>query len=207
MSREQMIYQFSQGSKEMKSLLGGKGANLAEMTRLGLPVPPGFIVSTEACNLYFTRGRQIWPELAQELEDNLKLLEQQTQRRFGGSEAPLLLSVRSGAVISMPGMMDTILNLGLNRATVEALAGETANRRFALDCYRRFIQMFAEVVLKVDHYHFENILHDIKDRRGLDSDAALLPEDLEQVIDLFFEVVRRETGTPSIAKRRTVRLH
>jgi len=196
MSREQMIYQFSQGSKEMKSLLGGKGANLAEMTRLGLPVPPGFIVSTEACNLYFTRGRQIWPELAQELEDNLKLLEQQTQRRFGGSEAPLLLSVRSGAVISMPGMMDTILNLGLNRATVEALAGETANRRFALDCYRRFIQMFAEVVLKVDHYHFENILHDIKDRRGLDSDAALLPEDLEQVIDLFFEVVRRETGTP-----------
>lgn len=194
MSGEQMVYQFSQGSKEMKSLLGGKGANLAEMSRLGLPVPPGFIICTEACNLYFARGRQIWPELERELEHNLKLLEQQTQRRFGGGKAPLLLSVRSGAAISMPGMMDTILNLGLNRETMEALADETANRRFALDCYRRFIQMFAEVVLKVGPYHFENILHEIKERRGVDSDAALLPEDLERAIDLFLEVVRRETG-------------
>ena len=192
MSEQKMVYRFSEGSKQMKSLLGGKGANLAEMSRIGLPVPPGFIVTTEACNLYFSRNKEIWPELEREIEENLRQLEQQTGRRFGGAK-PLLLSVRSGAVVSMPGMMDTILNLGLNQETVEALARETANRRFAYDCYRRFIQMFAGVVLKVDHYHFENILHEIKQRRGVDSDAALAAEDLEQAAGLFLKAVRRET--------------
>lgn len=194
MSGDQMVYQFSEGGKEMKSLLGGKGANLSEMSRIGLPVPPGFIITTEACNRYFERSGEIWPELQQEIEKNLQLLEQQAGRKFGSGN-PLLLSIRSGAVISMPGMMDTILNLGLNQNTVEELARETGNRRFALDCYRRFIQMFAQVVLKVGHFHFENILHETKNRRGVDSDAALQPEDLEQVITEFLKVVRRETNT------------
>jgi pyruvate,orthophosphate dikinase len=194
MSEQKMVYQFSEGSKQMKSLLGGKGANLAEMSRIGLPVPPGFIVTTEACNLYFSRNKEIWPELEWEIEENLRRLEQQTGRLFGRTR-PLLLSVRSGAVVSMPGMMDTILNLGLNQDTVMSLARETANHRFAYDCYRRFIQMFAGVVLKIDQYHFENMLHEIKQRRGVGSDAALTAEDLEQTAGLFLELVRRESGS------------
>ncbi len=132
----------------MKSLLGGKGANLSEMARIGLPVPPGFIVTTEACNRYLAGNEGIWPELKEDILENLASLEEQTKRSFGG-KPPLLLSVRSGAVVSMPGMMDTVLNLGLTPEAVENLAQETGDRRFALDCYRRFIQMFADVVLRV----------------------------------------------------------
>ena len=148
MSGKQMVFQFSQGSKEMKSLLGGKGANLAEMSRLGLPVPPVYHQHRSLQPL-LCQGQEIWSELEQELEHNLQLLEQQTQRRFGGSEAPLLLSVRSGAVISMPGMMDTILNLGLNRETLEALACETTNRYLPWTATAVLSRCFAEVVLKV----------------------------------------------------------
>lgn len=187
------VYRFSQGGAEMKNLLGGKGANLAEMTSIGLPVPPGFVISTEACNRYFTSGRQIWPELKEQIQEELLHLESLTGRRFGG-EKPLLLSVRSGAVISMPGMMDTVLNLGLNGETVEWLAAETADRRFALDCYRRFIQMFGDVVQGVEHQQFESILEETRQKRGVTSDAALSEADLEEIIERFGVIIREATG-------------
>ena len=190
---EQMVYRFSQGSAEMKSLLGGKGANLSEMTRIGLPVPPGFVITTEACNRYFAAGRSIWPELKEEILGELVRLEELTGRRFGG-EKPLLLSVRSGAVMSMPGMMDTILNLGLNRQTMDHLASEAADRRFALDCYRRFIQMFSDVVLKVDHDRFEEILAEARQKRGVKDDAGLNETDLDEVISRFLSTVSQATG-------------
>lgn len=190
---EHMVYRFSQGSAEMKNLLGGKGANLAEMTRIGLPVPPGFVITTEACNRYFTAGGSIWPELEREILDELDRLEEYTGRRFGG-EKPLLLSVRSGAVMSMPGMMDTILNLGLNRQTMEHLALEADDRRFALDCYRRFIQMFGDVVLGLDHSLFEEILAGARYKRGVENDAGLKEADLEEVITRFLNTVRQIKG-------------
>jgi pyruvate, orthophosphate dikinase len=190
----QYVYQFAHGDKSMKSLLGGKGANLAEMARIGLPVPPGFIVTTEACNQYLGRGEELWPELKTGILDNLKLLEEQTGRTFGGGESPLLLSVRSGAVISMPGMMDTVLNLGLTPDSVESLAAEAGNRRFALDCYRRFIHMFADVVLNVDHYSFENILTEARQRNKVRTDAELGQEELEEIVKAFLKLVRKETG-------------
>ena len=190
----QWVYRFAEGRAEMKNLLRGKGANLAEMSRVGLPVPPGFTITTAACNAYYERDRQIWPELAQQIEENLASLEEETGRRFGGDK-PLLVSVRSGAVISMPGMMDTILNLGLTPKTVEALAAESSDRRFAMDCYRRFIQMFANVVLKVESYHFENILTEKRNARNVRTDAELQAEDLAEVVEEFLKVVRRETGT------------
>lgn len=177
----------------MKDLLGGKGANLAEMTGLGLPVPPGFVITTEACNSYFAAGRRLWPGLREEIGRELLHLEESTGRSFGG-ESPLLLSVRSGAAVSMPGMMDTVLNLGLNGQTVEKLAAETADRRFALDCYRRFIQMFANVVLGVEHQQFEQILEVARAKRSLDSDAALNEADLAAIIESFFKIVKASTG-------------
>jgi len=188
------VYSFNDGNKSMKSLLGSKGANLAEMARIGLPVPPGFIVSTEACNLYLEKSEGLWPELKEEILNSLKHLEAQTGRTFGG-RSPLLLSVRSGAVISMPGMMDTVLNLGLNPATVEALAAETGNRRFALDCYRRFIQMFADVVLKVGHHHFENVLTAARKQKKVKSDAELDDSDLEMIVTEYTNIVRKEKGS------------
>ena len=193
MTAEKYVYLFAQGDKTMKSLLGGKGANLAEMARIGMPVPPGFIVTTEACNHFFSRGEGLWPELKTEIIDNLRLLEQQTGRIFGG-ERPLLLSVRSGAVASMPGMMDTVLNLGLNPDTLEQVAREAGERRFALDCYRRFIQMFADVVLKADHYDFENILTEARQRKKVRDDAELEVSDLEKIVKDFLAIVRKKTG-------------
>ncbi len=193
MTAEKYVYLFAQGDKTMKNLLGSKGANLAEMARIGMPVPPGFIVTTEACNHFLSRGEGLWPELKTEITDNLQLLEQQTGRIFGG-ERPLLLSVRSGAVASMPGMMDTVLNLGLNTVTLENVAREAGERRFALDCYRRFIQMFADVVLKADHYDFENILTEARQRKKVRTDAELEESDLEKIVEDFLAVVRKKTG-------------
>ncbi len=190
---EQMVFRFSRGSAEMRSLLGGKGANLAEMTRIGLPVPPGFVITTEACNSFFAAGRSIWPELKEEILGQLRHLEELTGRRFGG-EKPLLLSVRSGAVMSMPGMMDTILNLGLNRQTTAYLASEAGVSRFALDCYRRFIQMFSDVVLKIDHDLFEEILAGARRKRGVKDDAGLNEAELEDVITRFLEKVHLSSG-------------
>ncbi|NMA92526.1 MAG: pyruvate, phosphate dikinase [Firmicutes bacterium] len=192
---EKIVYAFSEGSGELKSLLGGKGAGLAEITRLGLPVPPGFIITTAACRKYFESGNRIWPELEHEIRAALAALERQTGRKFGDDTGiPLLLSVRSGAVISMPGMMDTILNLGLNHLSVESLAAETANRRFALDCYRRFIQMFAEVVLKIEHHRFESILEEAKKRQKVSLDSELDEQSLQQVVESYLALVEQETG-------------
>ena len=142
----------------MKSLLGGKGANLAEMTHIGLPVPPGLTITTQACIDFFNSNKEFPVGLEEEIWEKLKDVEKKTGKKFGDKTNPLLVSVRSGAVISMPGMMDTILNLGLNDVTVEGLAQNTGDERFALDCYRRFMQMFGDVVMEVEHYEFETIL-------------------------------------------------
>ncbi len=189
----QYIYTFEEGDRSMKSLLGGKGANLAEMAGIGLPVPPGFTITTETCNRYLQAGEALWPELKNEILENLKNLEEKTGRSFGG-ENPLLLSVRSGAVFSMPGMMDTILNLGLTPETVEHLARESGDRHFALDCYRRFLQMFGDVVLQVGHHHFENVLTEARGKKQVATDAELDEKSLEQIIDDFKDIVKKEAG-------------
>lgn len=156
------VYSFNEGSKEMRDILGGKGANLAEMTKIGLPVPFGFTVSTEACNRYYAEDKEISPEIVDEIKEKLKELEQVTGKKLGDAKNPLLVSVRSGAVISMPGMMDTILNLGLNDETVEGLAKLTDNQRFAYDSYRRFIQMFSDVVMEIPKSKFDKVFDEKK---------------------------------------------
>lgn len=160
------IYSFDEGNKEMKSLLGGKGANLAEMTKIGLPVPPGFTITTEACNDYYENNELISKGIIEEIELHLQRLEKSLEKKLGDETEPLLISVRSGSVFSMPGMMDTILNLGLNDVSVVALANNTENERFAYDSYRRFIQMFSDVVMGVQKYKFENVLDRIKEENG-----------------------------------------
>jgi len=187
------VYLFSEGHAGMRELLGGKGANLAEMTRIGLPVPPGFTVSTEACREYFRRGQVIWDELRQEVLEALHKLESITGKRFGDSNDPLLVSVRSGSVFSMPGMMDTVLNLGLNDKTVLALSASSGNERFAHDCYRRFIQMFGDVVLKVEHYFFEKALEEKKKRHAAGSDMELDAAALGEIVAAYQRIVERET--------------
>ncbi len=187
------VYPFSEGNRDMKELLGGKGANLAEMTRLGLPVPPGFVISTKACLNYLDKGEEIMIELEEEIEENIQLLAQLTGKTFGGSN-PLLLSVRSGAAISMPGMMDTVLNLGLNDTTVKILAELTGNWPFALDCYRRLIQMFGEVVLGIEAHWFSRYLDDYKKKKGIETDADLNREDLEMIVNTYKDIIERESG-------------
>ncbi len=189
-----IVYSFNEGSKEMKSLLGGKGANLAEMTRIGLPVPFGFTITTEACNKYYEDGRKISQEVIDAIYEKLAELEQVTGKTFGSTENPLLVSVRSGAVISMPGMMDTILNLGLNDDSVEGLAKRTGNRRFAMDSYRRFIQMFGDVVQEISKDKFDKIFDGQKEKKGVKFDVELDANDLEEVIAGYKELVKAETG-------------
>lgn len=192
MSKSKQVYLFAEGKADMKKLLGGKGANLTEMTRMGLPVPPGFIITTEACNDYYRHGEVITEGLKQEIFQALAQLEQQTGKIFGSEDAPLLLSVRSGAYYSMPGMMDTILNLGLNDRTVEGLARQTGNRRFALDCYRRFLQMYSDVVLKIGRYHFERVLDTVKKTYGVALTQDLPEAGWEKVLQQFQEIVEKE---------------
>lgn len=187
------VYHFHEGSKEMRDLLGGKGANLAEMTRAELPVPPGFTITTEACNLYYNDGKRISESLISEVDTALAKLEKDTGKQFGNMDNPLLVSVRSGSVFSMPGMMDTILNLGLNDATVEGLARLTNNPRFAYDSYRRFIQMFSNVVLGIGSYLFEEVISDLKEREGLKYDPELTAEHWQEVIAQFKKIVQKET--------------
>ncbi len=189
---QKYVYQFQEGNKEMKGLLGGKGANLAEMTNLGLPVPQGFTITTEACNNYYKEGKVLSEELLKQVFANLIWLEEVTGKKFGDMNNPLLVSVRSGAAFSMPGMMDTILNLGLNDETVVGLANLTGNARFAYDSYRRFIQMFSDVVLGIDHYHFEQVIEEQKRRRNVVSDPELTAEDWQQVIEQYFKIVLKE---------------
>ncbi len=194
MSKKKYVYFFGEGNASMKLLLGGKGANLAEMTRIGLPVPPGFTITTEACNHYY-KNNQTWPEgLAEEVEENLKLLEERAGKKFGDPKNPLLVSVRSGAPASMPGMMDTILNLGLNDQVVEGLAQLTNDRRFAYDCYRRFIQMFGNVVMGISHDEFEAILDEVKREVGAKLDTDLDANALNKVINKYKELYKKVTG-------------
>ncbi|PTQ57045.1 MAG: Pyruvate,phosphate dikinase [Candidatus Carbobacillus altaicus] len=188
------VYHFHEGDQSMKGLLGGKGANLAEMTRVGLPVPPGFTITTEACLLYYEQGERLPDDLVDEIFRGLAHLMQKTGKTFGDPRNPLLVSVRSGAAISMPGMMDTILNLGLNDETVKGLAHLTQNSRFAYDAYRRFIQMFSDVVLGIPHYLFEEVIEKKKKERGVSSDPELTAEDWQSVIASFLAIVQKESG-------------
>ena len=197
---EQSIFFFgdgkAEGNQSMKNLLGGKGANLAEMTNLGLPVPPGFTVTTEVCNFYYGNEKTYPPELAERVNDSLKKIEKVVGAKFGDNENPLLVSVRSGARASMPGMMDTILNLGLNDDSVQGLAKQSRDERFAFDAYRRFIQMYADVVLDVSSHHFETLLDQARRKRSVHSDSQLLAEDLRGLVKDFKTCVLRETGNP-----------
>jgi pyruvate,orthophosphate dikinase len=188
------IYEFEEGSKEMKALLGGKGAGLAEMTKIGLPVPYGFTITTEVCNEYYRYGGKFPPGLKEEILDYLKRLETKTKKIFGSKENPLLVSVRSGAPVSMPGMMDTILNLGLNDETVEGLSELTKDKRFAYDSYRRFITMFSNVVMSIKHEYFEEILEEAKNKYNVKSDAEIPYEGLKEIVDKFKELYKREVG-------------
>ncbi len=196
--KTQFVYTFGKGKAEgdrsMRDLLGGKGANLAEMSSIGLPVPAGFTISTEACRYYSTHNEK-WPEtLADEIREGIGFLESAMKTGFGDAKNPLLVSVRSGAAVSMPGMMDTILNLGLNDDTVEALAVKTGNERFAYDCYRRLIDMFGGVVMNIPHDKFEEVLDEVKQEKGIEKDTELTADDLKSMTDRFKAVYRHETG-------------
>ena len=182
------------GDAQMKALLGGKGANLAEMSSLGLPVPPGFTITTEACNHFYQSGKAYPKGLREEVDAAIAVVERQVGKQFGDAANPLLVSVRSGARASMPGMMDTVLNLGLNDQTVEGLAKLSGDRRFAFDSYRRFIQMYSNVVLGLDHHMFEEILDDRKDQLGVDVDTALTADDWRSVVGEYKALVSRELG-------------
>lgn len=193
MESSKYVYAFEEGRADMKFLLGGKGANLCEMTNLGLPVPPGFTISTDACGFYSTAGR--YPDgLNEEIARYLADLEAKTGKKLGDNDDPLLVSVRSGAAFSMPGMMDTVLNLGLNDESIKGLIKLTGNDRFAYDSYRRFIQMFGKVVLKVDGQLFEDAISDLKSKRGVTQDVELTAEDLRELIVTFKDITKREAG-------------
>ncbi|MEO6884655.1 MAG: pyruvate, phosphate dikinase, partial [Jatrophihabitantaceae bacterium] len=189
------VYDFAEGNKDLKDLLGGKGANLAEMTNIGLPVPPGFTITTEACKAYLASGREP-SELSAEVTDHLTALEARMGKRLGQSDDPLLVSVRSGAKFSMPGMMDTVLNIGLNDQSVRGLAAQAGNERFAFDSYRRLIQMFGKTVLGIDGEAFEGALDAAKSAKGTDNDLDLDAEDLRQVVETFKNVVVEHAGRP-----------
>ena len=188
------VYKFSEGNRNMRELLGGKGANLAEMTLAGMPVPQGFTVTTEACTRYYDDKRTIAPEIQEEILANLAWLEEHTGKKFGDPSNPLLVSVRSGARASMPGMMDTILNLGLNDTVVEGFAAFTGNPRFAYDSYRRFIQMFSDVVMELSKKRFEEIIDDVKEKKGVKQDVELDTEDMKDLVARFKAFYKQEKG-------------
>ncbi|MBN2422724.1 pyruvate, phosphate dikinase [Candidatus Woesearchaeota archaeon] len=188
------VYFFGEGDKSMKETLGGKGANLSEMTKIGIPVPPGFTISAEVCDYFYKHDKRYPDELKKQIDENLAKLEAKMGAKLGDSENPLLVSVRSGAAISMPGMMDTVLNLGLNDESVQGLIKKTGNERFTWDAYRRFINMFGDVVMGVDHHHFEEQLDSVKKTKGVEYDTDLDAGDLKKVVELYKEVVRKHTG-------------
>jgi pyruvate,orthophosphate dikinase len=195
-SPHKWVYLFSEGNASMRDLLGGKGAGVAEMTNAGLPVPSGFTITTEACNAYYEAGKQFPPGMWEQTLEALKIVEQQTGKGFGKRENPLLVSVRSGAKFSMPGMMDTVLNLGINDETVQGLVKLTGDERFAYDAYRRFIQMFSKIVLDVDPRDFEHVLDTYKERAGVTSDAELAAPDLKKLVAEFKQIAERQSGEP-----------
>src|SRR5574344_689532 len=182
------VYAFKEGNASMRNLLGGKGANLAEMTNLGLPIPQGFTVTTEACTEYYKDGKTINEDIQKQIFEALKVLENVQGKKFGDNNDPLLVSVRSGARASMPGMMDTILNLGLNDVAVEGFAQKTGNPRFAYDSYRRFIQMYSDVVMEVQKSFFEKIIDELKEEKNVHFDTELTVEDLKELVKRFKKV-------------------
>ncbi len=188
------VYLFSEGNAQMRELLGGKGANLAEMTRIGLPVPQGFTITTEACTKYYEDGRVINPEIQTEIMKYVGIMEDICGKKFGDAENPLLVSVRSGARASMPGMMDTILNLGLNEKVVNVIAKKSGNPRWAWDCYRRFIQMFSDVVMEVGKKYFEKLIDDMKAKKGVEYDVDLTADDLHELADQFKAEYKKQLG-------------
>ena len=188
------VYLFSEGNKDMRNLLGGKGANLAEMTGLGLPVPQGFTITTEACTQYYEDGRKINDEIQAQIMEYIVKMEEITGKKFGDKENPLLVSVRSGARASMPGMMDTILNLGLNEDVVEVMAAKSGNPRWAWDCYRRFIQMYSDVVMEVGKKYFEQLIDEMKEKRGVTQDVDLTADDLKELAEQFKAEYKSKIG-------------
>ncbi|NMB10484.1 MAG: pyruvate, phosphate dikinase, partial [Tissierellia bacterium] len=188
------VYSFKEGNKDMRHLLGGKGANLAEMMNMGLPVPNGFTVTTEACNRYYEEDGKLWDELLEEVNEHIKEIEEELGKKFSDLENPLLFSVRSGAVFSMPGMMDTILNLGLNDKAVIGLAKSTNNERFAYDSYRRFIQMFSDVAMQIPKVLFDTVLDDVKAKKGVKADTELDAEDLKEIVEKYKVIYKEEMG-------------
>ena len=187
------VYYFSEGNTSMKHLLGGKGADLAEMTRLGIPVPPGFTITTEVCDIYNKNNKRYPLEVNEQIEANLKRLEKEMNAKFGDKENPLLVSVRSGAAVSMPGMMDTILNLGLNDESIMGLIKKTSNERFAYDAYRRLLNMFGGVVMGIEHKYFEEILDRIKETKGVEFDTQLDAKDMKKVVEEYKRVIKAKT--------------
>ena len=188
-------YLFSEGNANMRELLGGKGANLAEMTNIGLPVPQGFTITTEACTQYYEDNREINPEIMAEINEYIVKMEEITGTKFGDKENPLLVSVRSGARASMPGMMDTILNLGLNEEVVETIAAQSGNPRWAWDCYRRFIQMYSDVVMEVGKKYFEELIDEMKAKKGVKQDVELNAEDLKELANQFKAEYKSKIGS------------
>ncbi|MEP6755260.1 MAG: PEP/pyruvate-binding domain-containing protein, partial [Chthonomonadales bacterium] len=195
MSSSKRVYLFHEANATMRDLLGGKGANLAEMTNIGLPVPPGFTITTTTCMDYYAEGKVLPAGMMDEVKDAIAYVEQQMGRTFGGTNKPLLVSVRSGAKFSMPGMMDTVLNLGLNPVTIEALIAETGNPRFVYDSYRRFIMMLSDVAFGLSKHDFDNhIFQEYKHKVGAKNDLDLTAEDLKAVCELFLAHVRAHAG-------------
>ncbi|MDR1431571.1 MAG: pyruvate, phosphate dikinase, partial [Propionibacteriaceae bacterium] len=195
MSDTKYVYEFSEGESSMRNLLGGKGANLAEMTGLGMPVPQGFTITTEACTQYYTDSEQINDDIRAEILRHVANLEAQQGKKFGDLENPLLVSVRSGARASMPGMMDTILNLGINETVVETIARKTNNPRFAYDSYRRFIQMYSDVVMEVGKAYFEKLIDQMKEARGVKQDTELTADDLKELAEQFKDAYKAKIGS------------
>jgi len=194
-NKGKFVYSFDEGNKSMREFLGGKGANLAEMTKIGIPVPFGFTITTEVCE-YFSKHKEYPDGFAEQLQEKLKHLEVKMIKRLGNARDPLLVSVRSGAAVSMPGMMDTVLNLGLNDDTVKGLAAKTGNERFAYDCYRRFIQMFGDVVMNVEHNLFEEAIEKMKEKKGVKTDCELSAEALQELVQEYKEIVKEHAKRP-----------
>ena len=191
---KKFVYLFSEGNASMRNLLGGKGANLAEMTGLGMPVPQGFTITTEACTQYYEDGKVINDDIQGEIIEYIGKMEEITGKKFGDLENPLLVSVRSGARASMPGMMDTILNLGLNEEVVNAIASKTGNDRWAWDCYRRFIQMYSDVVMEVGKKYFEQLIDKMKEEKGVTEDVELTAADLKELAGQFKAEYKAKIG-------------